>query len=726
MAKRMAEQMELFEPVERGFDEGGLMEEGGMVDEESGNEVPPGSLREEVRDDIPAQLSEGEFVFPADVVRYIGLENLMRMRQEAKQGLAQMEAMGQMGNGDEAVMPDDLPFDMYDLDIDDEEEYNSETRNYQVGGYVPPSVPQQPYNQPTQVDPRTGTYTLPGTGIAGYQVPSGTPTGYTPYGGAQPYFQPVQFTGPQFQTALQTTNLPTFAETVGSKPGQYDELRTYVNDAGQTLQIPFKDGRPIYPIPEGYRPIGDQPAPEEEEQVTVAPTLGETTVRDDGGRDRDGPAPGGSRDVTGIGYNKSGLIDSLSKTISKYGTGFGVLAEAVSGISPISIASQIMGKPVDTKVSSNTSAAFGGVLDAFRGMQGTPADLARQAIAQNKGVNQGFRQYENTTSLSNMEKVDQAVIAGYAEVVMPDIMKSFVNADGSAKSSSQTNSELRDALSDLGLSKSDIDAIANAGGNYNQNQKLSRALGNIAVKDIQSTTNKDLIDKVSKAVVAASEEAKAAEEAGNVARDAGLVGVDLRSDAGQKAVDAAKAAADAAFAKEQKAFEDAMKAAGKPDVSGATPAPSSKDEGGSGGQGGMSGEGDVGEGTGTDCLTEKMKVKLNGVVDFVTNIKVGDMIDGSVVKEVLHKHMRSGYFLINNELEITNDHPVLANGAWTKPEELYIGDYINDVKVESIKYIDRMTPTVSIVIDGDSFDVYTEGNTYTVHGRYREVRQQAA
>lgn len=120
MAK-MAEQMELFEPVERGFDEGGLMDEGGMVDEESGNEVPPGSLREEVRDDIPAQLSEGEFVFPADVVRYIGLENLMRMRQEAKQGLTEMEAMGQMGNGDEAVMPDDLPFDMYDLEVEDED-----------------------------------------------------------------------------------------------------------------------------------------------------------------------------------------------------------------------------------------------------------------------------------------------------------------------------------------------------------------------------------------------------------------------------------------------------------------------------------------------------------------------------------------------------------------------------------------------------------------------------
>jgi len=187
------------------------------------------------------------------------------------------------------------------------------TRAFQTGGYNPPVVPQptQPYSQPTQVDPRTGTYTLPGTGIAGYQVPSGTPTGYTPYGGATPYFQPVQFTGAQYQTALQTTNLPTFAETVGSKPGQYDELRTYINDAGQTLQIPFKDGRPIYPIPEGYRPIGDQPAPEEE-QTTVAPTVGKTTVRDEGGGDRE-------VGVSGTGYK------GLSTT---RGTGKGGLSAA--------------------------------------------------------------------------------------------------------------------------------------------------------------------------------------------------------------------------------------------------------------------------------------------------------------------------------------------------------------------------------------------------------------
>ena len=101
------------------FNEGGLNQEGGMVDEVSGNEVPMGSTREEVRDDIPAQVSEGEFIFPADVTRFIGLDKLMQLRQKAKMGLKQMDAMGQMGNSDEATMPDDMPFGMADLVVID-------------------------------------------------------------------------------------------------------------------------------------------------------------------------------------------------------------------------------------------------------------------------------------------------------------------------------------------------------------------------------------------------------------------------------------------------------------------------------------------------------------------------------------------------------------------------------------------------------------------------------
>lgn len=97
--------------------EGGMLQEGGSVDEVSGNKVPVGAMKEEVRDDIPAQLSEGEFVFPADVVRYIGLERLMQMRQAAKKGLMQMEDMGQMSNGEDGSEEEDTA--EFESQIDD-------------------------------------------------------------------------------------------------------------------------------------------------------------------------------------------------------------------------------------------------------------------------------------------------------------------------------------------------------------------------------------------------------------------------------------------------------------------------------------------------------------------------------------------------------------------------------------------------------------------------------
>lgn len=94
--------------TERLFAEGGMNDQGGTVDPVSGNEVPPGSLQNEVRDDIDAKLSEGEFVIPADVVRYIGLERLMKLRDEAKQGLSRMAEIGQMGNADQVENPEAL------------------------------------------------------------------------------------------------------------------------------------------------------------------------------------------------------------------------------------------------------------------------------------------------------------------------------------------------------------------------------------------------------------------------------------------------------------------------------------------------------------------------------------------------------------------------------------------------------------------------------------------
>ena len=228
------------------FEEGGLKDEGGTVDPISGNDVPSGSTQEEVRDDIPAQLSEGEFVFPADVVRYLGLEKLMTLRQEAKQGLKTMEDMGQMGNSEEATMRDDMPFDINDIDMEDEEEYNSEEMEMAQGGVVyaatgfggtvtsaGPNITTKASNfgNTATRTPQPKTYTPP-------PIPTAAPTGGFKYGA----------TKGAAESKLSFDNL--FKDAGGA-----DEYRTYVNDAGAEIQVPFKNGKVMtgFTIPEGYK-----------------------------------------------------------------------------------------------------------------------------------------------------------------------------------------------------------------------------------------------------------------------------------------------------------------------------------------------------------------------------------------------------------------------------------------------------------------------------------------
>ena len=63
-------------------------------DEVSGNPIPLGSTAENVRDDIDANLSSGEYVLPAHVVKYHGLKHIMGMQAEAEMGLMAMHTDG--------------------------------------------------------------------------------------------------------------------------------------------------------------------------------------------------------------------------------------------------------------------------------------------------------------------------------------------------------------------------------------------------------------------------------------------------------------------------------------------------------------------------------------------------------------------------------------------------------------------------------------------------------
>jgi len=84
--------------------QGGLRDDGMETDPISGNEIPDGSMAKEVRDDIPAMLSEGEYVVPADVLRYYGMNFFENLRNQAKNSLTQMESSGRIGG--EPISPE--------------------------------------------------------------------------------------------------------------------------------------------------------------------------------------------------------------------------------------------------------------------------------------------------------------------------------------------------------------------------------------------------------------------------------------------------------------------------------------------------------------------------------------------------------------------------------------------------------------------------------------------
>jgi hypothetical protein len=228
----LEQQMELFE-------DGGLKDEGGEIDEVSGNEVPIGGTKKGVRDDVPAMVSEGEFVFPEDVTRYIGLDKLMQMRQEAKMGLKRMEAMGQMGNGDEATMPDDLPFDMADLIIVAGD--TGEELEMQEGGFV--------------TRPTTARRTQP------QQQPTILPM---PPAERPPEFRSTRALTPAIERPARTRI--DFSKIMGDASIEFKEYR---NEEGTSTLVAFIGGKPVYPIPDGYTLYTGEDAADKTEEAVV-------------------------------------------------------------------------------------------------------------------------------------------------------------------------------------------------------------------------------------------------------------------------------------------------------------------------------------------------------------------------------------------------------------------------------------------------------------------------
>ena len=136
-----------------GMNCGGMMAPEDMMDPVSGNPVPLGSNPENVRDDIPAMLSQDEYVLPAHVVKWHGLKHIQDMQAEAEAGLMGMDMMGLIGGQEleaeepeeeEETASDDVPAEDMDVEtpmveVEDElndSEYEEEPEELALPGMV--------------------------------------------------------------------------------------------------------------------------------------------------------------------------------------------------------------------------------------------------------------------------------------------------------------------------------------------------------------------------------------------------------------------------------------------------------------------------------------------------------------------------------------------------------------------------------------------------------------
>jgi hypothetical protein len=211
------------------FQRGGLLDDGQNVDPISGNEVPPGSLAEEVRDDVDAKLSEGEYVVPADVVRYYGVAYFEKLRNKAKAGLEDMEENGRIGG--EPVrdsMGDELPFS------DDELMFEEDGAPLEMaqGGFI-----------------------------------AGNPGGFAP-------------------GSLGVTGS-------GGLGGGGTEVKTFINAAGEQRSFIFINGKPIQQIPAGFVEATEENRLKfAQDQTPEAIPTGEVTVPGTGDVDSPGVGEG--------------------------------------------------------------------------------------------------------------------------------------------------------------------------------------------------------------------------------------------------------------------------------------------------------------------------------------------------------------------------------------------------------------------------------------------------
>lgn len=291
------------------FKDGGITDDGMNVDPVSGNEVPPGSLAEEVRDDIPAQLSGGEYVVPADVLRFYGVRFFENLREQAKEELQEMEQQGRIGG---EPVPAGGP--MNDDDLSEEEmRVLTQSMGMAMGG----GVPGQTQMFQNQVQAQQPVYGMAPQAIGNTAYNEGGQVrGYAP-GGFNPFMYtlgstifPSEKTGQTVGTTYEpTTGSSTGAETTadavnstatsttGTETGSGDTIVTLYGPDGQviTLVLPRDQGQYDQLMATGNWTLENPNVP--------------TTKSDDGPT-----TPTGTDTDKGSGDQYTGFVDSVAAT----------------------------------------------------------------------------------------------------------------------------------------------------------------------------------------------------------------------------------------------------------------------------------------------------------------------------------------------------------------------------------------------------------------------------
>ena len=157
--------------------------------------------------------------------------------------------------------------------------------------------------------------------------------------------------------------------------------------------------------------------------------------------------------MTGIGYDRSKLDPAIRDLVDKYGAGFGTLMDEF-GKGPMQAFSAIPG-PMDllgksdptTKNNALTSAAFGGIVDSFRGITGSQFSKETAAGA----IMTGLDNYQNKKGFDNLTAAEVERLSVNAPVVMASLQSLFQTEDGKAISQAKAMENVKTEAAKYGV-----------------------------------------------------------------------------------------------------------------------------------------------------------------------------------------------------------------------------------------------------------------------------------